>query len=105
MWTPEVVLGRCAPVVIMELLTNHDSEGPHLLMSSSLIDAVRAHLPADLDMPTCLDTGQQRDLVHILGAVPDPRRGRRVRDRLASLLAVAVCGGAGWRVDVRGLGR
>jgi predicted transposase YbfD/YdcC len=74
-------------VVIMELLRNHDSEGPHLLMSSSLIDAVRTHLPADL----ALDAEQQRDLVAALGAVPDPRRRRGVRYRLASLLAVAVC--------------
>jgi hypothetical protein len=78
-------------VVIMELLRNHDSEGPHLLMSSSLIDAVRTHLPADLDLPACLDTEQQRDLLRALGVVPDPRRRRGVRYRLASLLAVAVC--------------
>jgi predicted transposase YbfD/YdcC len=78
-------------VVIMELLRNHDSEGPHLLMSSSLIDAVRTHLPADLEMPACLDTEQQRDLLYALAAVPDPRRRRGVRYRLASLLAVAVC--------------
>jgi hypothetical protein len=32
-----VVWGRCGPVVIMELLRTHDSERPHLLMSSSLI--------------------------------------------------------------------
>lgn len=75
----------------MELLRNHDSEGPHLLMSSSLIDTVRTQLPADQDLPACLDAEQQRDLVHALGAVPDPRRRRGVRYRLASLLAVAVC--------------
>ena len=71
----------------MELLRNHDSEGPHLLMSSSLIDTVRTHLPAEL----ALDGEHQRDLVAALGAVPDPRRRRGVRYRLASLLAVAVC--------------
>ena len=86
-----MVWGTCGPVVIMELLRNHDSEGPHLLMSSSLIDAVRTHLPADLDLPACLDTEQQRDLLRALGVVPDPRRRRGVRYRLASLLAVAVC--------------
>lgn len=71
----------------MELLRNHDSEGPHLFMSSSLIDAVRTHLPADL----APDAEQQRDLVHALGVVPDPRARRGVRYRLASLVAVAVC--------------
>jgi hypothetical protein len=91
MWTPGAVKGRCGPVVIMELLRNHDSEGPHLLMSSSLIDAVRTYLPAEVDLPACLDAGQQRDLVAALAAVPDPRRRRGVRYRLASLLAVAVC--------------
>ncbi len=36
---------------IMELLRNYDSERPHLLMSSSLIDAVRTHLSAEVDLP------------------------------------------------------
>jgi predicted transposase YbfD/YdcC len=60
-------------------------------MSSSLIDAVRTHLPAEVDLPACLDAEQQSDLVAALVAVPDPRRRRGVRYRLASLLAVAVC--------------
>jgi hypothetical protein len=52
-------------------------------------------VPADLDTPACLDTQHQRDLVFALGAVPDPRRRRGVRYRLASLLAVrAVLAGA-----------
>ena len=91
MWWPGVVWGRCGPVVIMELLRNHDSEGPHLLMSALLIDSVRTHLPAELDLPACLDAEQQRDLVIALAAVPDPRARRGMRYRLASLLAVAVC--------------
>jgi hypothetical protein len=60
-------------------------------MSSSLIHAVRPHPTADIDVPARLDAEQQRDLLHALAAVPDPRRRRGVRYRLASLLAVAVC--------------
>lgn len=60
-------------------------------MSSSLIDAVRPHLPADLDRPAYLGEADQRDLLQALAAVPDPRCRRGVRYRLASLLAVAVC--------------
>ncbi|WP_239675559.1 ISAs1 family transposase [Natronosporangium hydrolyticum] len=60
-------------------------------MSSSLIDAVRPHLPTDLDTPDCLDADVQRDLLYALAEVPDPRQRRGVRYRLASLLAVAVC--------------
>jgi hypothetical protein len=69
----------------MELLRNHDSdEGPHLLMSSSLIDAVRPHLPADLDRAAYLGESEQQDLLQALAAVPDPRTrqlcgGRRLR--------------------------
>ena len=60
-------------------------------MSSSLIGAVRSHLPADLDVPVDLGRDEQRDLLRALRVVPDPRRRRGVRYRLASLLAVAVC--------------
>jgi len=60
-------------------------------MSSSLIDAVRPHLPADLDGSACLDEDDHHNLLRALAAVPDPRRRRGVRYRLASLLAVAVC--------------
>ena len=80
-------VGQVRPCGDHGVADNHDSEGPHLLMSSSLIDAVRTHLPADL----ALDGEYQRDLVAALGAVPDPRARRGVRYRLASLLAVAVC--------------
>lgn len=84
--------GRCGPAVIMELLKpSRLPERPHLLMSSSLIDAVRPHLPADLEVPACLGADEQRDLLHALAEVPDPRHRRGVRYRLASLLAVAVC--------------
>jgi hypothetical protein len=60
-------------------------------MSSLLIHAVRPHSTADIDVPADLDADLQRDLLHALVAVPDPRRRRGVRYRLASLLAVAVC--------------
>jgi hypothetical protein len=60
-------------------------------MSSSLIHAVRPHPTADIDVPARLDAEQQQNLLHALAAVPDPRRRRGVRYRLASLLAVAVC--------------
>jgi hypothetical protein len=29
-----------------------------------MIDAVRTHLPTELDLPACPDAEQQRDLVH-----------------------------------------
>ena len=60
-------------------------------MSSSLIDAVRPNLTIGIDVPADLGTDGQRDLLHALAAVPDPRHRRGVRYRLASLLAVAVC--------------
>jgi hypothetical protein len=60
-------------------------------MSSSLIDAVRTHVTADVDLPAALDDDGQADLLQALAAVPDPRHRRGVRYRLASLLAVAVC--------------
>lgn len=60
-------------------------------MSSSLIDAVRPHPTTGIDIPAHLNTDEQRDLLHALAAVPDPRHRRGVRYRLASLLAVAVC--------------
>jgi hypothetical protein len=60
-------------------------------MSSSLIDAVRPNSAADVDLPARLDADELQNLLHALAAVPDPRRQRGVRYRLASLLAVAVC--------------
>lgn len=53
-------------------------------MSSSLIDAVRTHLAADVDPPAIDDAGQA-DLLQVLAAVPDTRYRRGVRYRLASL--------------------
>ena len=60
-------------------------------MPSSLITTLRSNLPTDLDL--CADLGEhdERDLLHALSAVPDPRARRGVRYRLTSLLAVAVC--------------
>src|SRR5690554_5608618 len=81
-----------ALAVIMELPTTRLRQGPHLLMSSSLIDAVRSPpLPADLESPAQPGVAEQQGLLHALSAVPDPRGRRGVRYRLASLLAVAVC--------------
>src|SRR5947207_12546442 len=60
-------------------------------MSSSLIDALCPNATADLVLLVRVDTREQRDLLHALAAVPDPRRRRGLRYRLASLLAVAVC--------------
>ncbi|HET9138761.1 ISAs1 family transposase [Actinophytocola sp.] len=60
-------------------------------MSSSLIDAVRLHPAAGIDVATDLAETTPHDLLQALAGVPDPRRRRGVRYRLASLLAVAVC--------------
>jgi DDE_Tnp_1-associated len=60
-------------------------------MSSSLVDAVRPGSTAGIDVSTGLNAERQRDLLHALTAVPDPRHRSGVRYRLASLLAVAVC--------------
>ncbi|MEH1130875.1 ISAs1 family transposase [Micromonospora sp. CPCC 206061] len=60
-------------------------------MPSSLINAVRPKPTIGIDIPAALGTDEQRDLLHALAAVPDPRHRRGVRYRLASLLAVAVC--------------
>jgi predicted transposase YbfD/YdcC len=61
-------------------------------MSSSLIDAVRPNpTTTGIDIPAHLGSDEQRNLLHALAAVPDPRHRRGVRYRLASLLAVAVC--------------
>jgi predicted transposase YbfD/YdcC len=60
-------------------------------MSSSLIDAVRLDLTSGIEVPAQLQEDQQRNLLRALAMVPDPRRCRGVRYRLASLLAVAVC--------------
>src|SRR6266545_349280 len=45
------------------------SRGPHLLMPSSLITALRPHSPADIDLPNAVDDGDQRDLLHALAAL------------------------------------
>jgi predicted transposase YbfD/YdcC len=60
-------------------------------MPSSLINALRPNPAADIDVPSAVNEGDQRDLLHALAAVPDPRDPRGVRYRLTSLLAVAVC--------------
>jgi hypothetical protein len=60
-------------------------------MPSSLITTLRSNLPADIDVPVRLGDSDQRNLLHALAAVPDPRDRRGVRYRLTSLLAVAVC--------------
>jgi predicted transposase YbfD/YdcC len=60
-------------------------------MPSSLITTLRSTLPADLDLGVDLGENDERDLLHALSAVPDPRARRGVRYRLTSLLAVAVC--------------
>jgi hypothetical protein len=60
-------------------------------MSSSLIDAVRPRCTTGIDIPAELGEDEQRNLLHALTAVPDLRRRRGGRYRLASLLAVAVC--------------
>ena len=60
-------------------------------MSSSLITTLRSNLPVDLRCSADLGEHEQRNLLHALAAVPDPRDRRGVRYRLSSLLAVAVC--------------
>lgn len=62
----------------------------HLLMPSSLITALHPN-PAAITLPDVLDADEQRNLLHALAAVPDPRSPRGVGYRLTSLLAVAVC--------------
>jgi predicted transposase YbfD/YdcC len=58
-------------------------------MPSSLITTLRSNLP--VEAPADLGEWDQRNLLHALAAVPDPRDRRGVRYRLTSLLAVAVC--------------
>src|SRR5437870_9825138 len=60
-------------------------------MSSSLITTLRSNLPVDLGCSADFGEADQRNLLHALAAVPDPRDRRGVRYRLTSLLAVAVC--------------
>src|SRR6266480_2156693 len=67
------------------------SRGPHLLMPSSLITALRPNPPTDIDVSASLGENDQHNLLHALAAVPDPRDPRGVRYRLTSLLAAAVC--------------
>src|SRR5437763_1714616 len=81
-----------ATSVIMELRRFTTPSGrPHLLMPSSLITTLRSNLPADIDPCAGLGEDDQRNLLHALAAVPDPRARRGVRYRLTSMLAVAVC--------------
>lgn len=60
-------------------------------MPSSLITTLRSNLSANVDPRVALAEFDERNLLHALTAVPDPRARRGVRYRLASLLAVAVC--------------
>jgi predicted transposase YbfD/YdcC len=60
-------------------------------MPSSLITMLRSNLPADVEVGARRGDEDQRNLLHALAAVPDPRSARGVRYRLTSLLAVAVC--------------
>jgi hypothetical protein len=60
-------------------------------MPSSLITALCPNPAAVSTVPDVLDADEQRNLLHALAAVPDPRSPRGVRYRLTSLLAVAVC--------------
>ncbi len=79
-----------APLVIMELLRlSRLPREATPAVSSSLIDVLRSHPAIDLDVSVRVD--EQQGLLEMLAGVPDPRRRRGVRYRLASLLAVAVC--------------
>jgi predicted transposase YbfD/YdcC len=60
-------------------------------MPSSPIDALRQYRPTDSTSPNSVTDGEQRGLLAVLSAVPDPRDPRGVRYPLAGLLAVAVC--------------
>src|SRR2546423_1901623 len=75
----------------MELLRQHDSEGPHPLMSSSPIAAIVRHRPTDTTQPASVTDGEQQGLLTALSAVPDPRDPRGTRYPLTSMLATAVC--------------
>ena len=77
--------------VIMELLTPHDSEGPHPPMPSSLIATLTEYAPAVADSRNPVTERERCGLLEALARVPDPRSRRGIRYRFASLLAVAVC--------------
>jgi hypothetical protein len=75
----------------MELLRQHDSEGPHPLMSSSPIAAIVGHRPTDTTQPAAVTDSEQQGLLTALSAVADPRDRRGRRYPLPSMLAAAVC--------------
>jgi predicted transposase YbfD/YdcC len=75
----------------MELLRQHDSEGPHPLMSSSPIAAIVGHRPTDTTPPPAVTDSERQGLLAALAPVPDPRDPRGIRYPLASMLATAVC--------------
>ncbi|MEV0810326.1 transposase family protein [Micromonospora sp. NPDC050200] len=60
-------------------------------MSSSPIEILLPHRPADLPLRATVTEGEQRSLFVALAAVPDPRDPRGRRYPLVSVLAVAVC--------------
>jgi len=75
----------------MELLKQHDSEGPHPLMSSSSIAAIVEHRPTDTTPPATVTDSERLGLLTALAVIPDPRDPRGTRYPLTSLLATAVC--------------
>ncbi len=75
----------------MELLRQHDSEGPHPLMSSSPIAAIMGHRSTDATQPAAVTDSERQGLLTALAAVPDPRDPRGKRYPLTSMLATAVC--------------
>ncbi|WP_317889009.1 transposase family protein [Salinispora vitiensis] len=77
--------------VIMELLRQHDSEGPHSLMSSSPIAAIAGPRPTGTTSLTAVTDCERQGLLAALAVVADPRDPRGVRYLLASMLAAAVC--------------
>lgn len=60
-------------------------------MSSSPIAVLLPHGPTMSTPPVAVAVGEQRGLLAVLAAVPDPRDPRGIRYPLASMLAVAVC--------------
>lgn len=75
----------------MELLRQHDSEGPHPLMSSSPIAAIAGPRPTGTTSPTAVTDCERQGLLAALAVVADPRDPRGIRYPLASMLATAVC--------------
>ncbi len=60
------------------------------MVSSSLIDQVRDHVPAVDSRPVVLGATEQECLLRCLAAVPDPRDPRGVRHELPPMLAMVV---------------